>query len=325
MLDIAILSDSNSRLGEGHCIRCLRLASHLISIGWHVNWFSMELTDRVALEISKENIIINKINDINDLSNFEISIMIIDGYEYDLHHIRSILNEDVKLICFDDLADRTLPVDMVIDANPVKDRSSYDDLVPVRCKKLIGSEFLIFSNDYSSKSRIIIEKKIHIFFGSTDSFGYTYLYLKKLVRLLPKYSFNVVVTSETKNIVEILGFCRFYNNINIYFEPSSLKDSLEGCRFSVGGPGTSTWERLYMGTRCLLMSTVFNQHKILKELEEHNLIRYIGEAANIDSIIMKLVKIIKNNQSFKENRINFDGLGKIRIANEIMGLVDENI
>ena len=79
-----------------------------------------------------------------------------------------------------------------------------------------------------------------------------------------------------------------------------------------------------MGTRCLLMSTVINQHKVMKELDKHNFINYLGKAENIDSIVMRLVKIIKNNKSFNINRINFDGLGKIRIAKEIMELADEN-
>lgn len=323
MLKIAIFSNSNSNIGEGHNIRCLRLALYMIEKEVEIIWLAFELTKRVTSEINKNNIQTKILKKLEDISEIDVDVLICDGYELDLCSIKRLLKKEIKLVYFDDLAKKKLPVDILIDSNPVQDNDAYDSLIPVSCIKLIGSEYLIFLDKALDKVIPKDERLIHIFFGSTDNKGLTSQYLKKLIKLLPNYKFNVVVTEETKNLNKVKAIANFNHNVRLFFEPSDLYESMKFCKYAIGGPGTTTWERLLLRCRCLLMSTVENQHAILQKLDSNGLIDYIGRADDVGIMAMKISKLVKFNQ-VKPFLHNFDGQGKARIYGVIKGLMNEN-
>ncbi len=317
MINIGILSNSNEVIGEGHSIRCARIAWQLLKNGFGCTWYASELTERSRVQIDALGI---HIENWSGVILDDVSVLMIDGYLFDIAEIKLNISNSVKIVAIDDLANRYLLADMIIDGNPIQKNNAYDDLSPSKAVKLIGSKYTVLPYEYREiRPDIKRSNSIHIFFGSSDCNSFTYKYLMKLNEALPDYSFNVVVTRLTNKLDSIKALALSSKRITVFEEPDSLMESLLCCEYAIGAPGTSTWERLALRCKCLLFHTSDNQIEILKKLDSSNLIKYLGSADTLDLSILKILNILERKIiNLTENIIDVNGSKRIVDAIERM-------
>lgn len=312
-MNIIVYANSSVAMGEGHAIRVLNLLLSRISAEDSVVWLYKKMTSRALDQIIKiQSVILKKIFDNQDILEHskvnKDAVVIVDSYELPEHIYQSLKTTSSCLVVFDDLANRKLAADILIDASPVRVENDYLGLVDKDTKLLIGKDYLVLHPCYGHSINTEDRKGIHIFFGSTDVGGLTYPFTKYLVAKSTNFNLKVVITKETKNIrcLERLAECN--DQLELIYEPDNLMESLNSCFLAFGAPGTATWERLAMGLDCYLFSFNSAQESILKDLQNVGLIRYLGSHEKWELAMRDF-----SFSDFVSTKVKLDGKGSVRI------------
>lgn len=312
---ILAYADSSFLLGEGHCMRVHNLLQEFS--GETCIWLYRSMTPRCMGLLSGYYDMVNVSDDISQHIVHGVDFLVVDSYEVLPEVISRYLDDSTKRVVFDDLADRIIEADILIDGSPVRSISDYDGLVSPSCIKLIGLDYVVINKAYRCK--LLSGKNVcHLYFGATDNQGLTLPYLIALLGKLPDFSFHVVITRQTPGIDEIYNIAGDNSErIFLFYEPDGLLESFNGCRIAVGAPGIATWERMASGLTSFLVSTNHNQVSILEKLHNMGAIFYMGSGYQIDSCIKKLSEAIDD---FKPVSVVVDGFGAQRVAEEVRGL-----
>lgn len=313
-MNIIVYANSSVAMGEGHAIRVLNLLLSRIREEDSVTWLYKSMTRRALDQIVKkiQSITLKNIFDNQDIIEHSKSnrdaIVIVDSYELPEHIYQSIKTTSLCLVVFDDLANRKLVADILIDASPVRVKDDYRGLVNTDTKLLIGMEYLVLHPCYRRGINTEDRKGIHIFFGSTDVGGLTYPFTKYLVEKSTDFNIKVVITKETKNTSSLEKLAECNDQLELIYEPDNLMESLNGCFLAFGAPGTATWERLAMGLDCYLFSFNSAQESILKDLQKVGLIRYLGSHEKWELAMRDF-----SFSDFVSTKVKLDGKGADRI------------
>ncbi|MCP5335060.1 MAG: hypothetical protein H7A08_05130 [Oceanospirillaceae bacterium] len=307
-------ADSSIEMGEGHCMRLHNLLQEFP--GWKCIWLFQSLTGRTkaALQDFYEFFELQDFKCYIAENPLNVDLVIIDSYGISPEVLRPIIGERACYVFLDDLANRPLNVDILVDGSPVRRYEDYEDLLPDSCMGLIGAEYLILNRTYRKK--ITIGRCVcHLYFGATDAKAMTLPYLIRLLSVLPDFSFHVVVTRQTPHLDEIKYLSKkFKNRVVVFYEPDTLLTSFDGCELAIGAPGVATWERMAAGLTSFLLSTQPNQIPILQELHAHKYIFYLGDGQETESCIRNFME---NMHQFKPACLPVDGYGAERVAGAI--------
>lgn len=346
--------DASYQIGSGHLVRCLSLAKELRE----KNIESIFITkknkgDLISLIIKnkfKFTIINYKKKSNDDLLNWKldaietakkiknkgITHLIIDHYGIEKKW-EEYLNDFVnKIIVIDDLADRKHFCDILIDNSLPK--KNYLKLVPSHSKILVGPEFIFldksFIEERSKMKKIENEKeeKKHIFYvsyGASDITQETIKTIIALKKLKNKISFEakIIVGKNNKQKKKIKELCyKDKKNFSYFEQPFNVANIMSKCSIGIGSPGTTTWERCFMGLPSILISVAENQIKIGNACNDLNIAMYVGNSAKISSdslrkIIMRFLQSPKKILEFKKNGLKVvDGYGTKKVLNSIIEL-----
>jgi spore coat polysaccharide biosynthesis predicted glycosyltransferase SpsG len=315
-MKFGVYANSSAEVGEGHCIRCLNLVRELHTD--EIVWFYTSMTERVESLVNQlKNIHLIKLNSVSELGRLSeqksVDVIIIDDYHIPLAQR---LTNSSYIVVFDDLADRNIHSDILIDANPLRTLKDYEGKVNARCELLINETYMMLKAEYFSGDISKKEKTGHIFFGATDPLVYSYEVSRYLCDHYPDWRWHLVVTQLTPDVQACLNLAQLYNNIHVEYEPESLVEGLLLSEIAIGAPGTTTWERLAAGCHSGLIASNKNQIAILNSLDDEGYIHFIQgnslaeHLQGVDSFIQ---------QSDKPYRaLNFSANAAQVIMNEIL-------
>ncbi len=197
---VAIRVDASTRMGSGHVMRCLTLASKLISQNLRIIFLTKNhqgnlnhLIEQQGFELIKLSAPVESIEaQIDDklwlgcsyqadaqeclhaLTGLNIHLLIIDHYSLD-HQWQAILkdklNSDLnkqystKFMVIDDLANRKHHCDILLDQTLGRIPQDYKELTPHHCQLLLGNEFIMLRDEFEGsrmKAESIREKTSEI-------------------------------------------------------------------------------------------------------------------------------------------------------------------
>jgi len=360
-MKIAIRVDSSSKIGIGHLIRCRSLANYLKAAGHSIlficrdhigNSINILHKDKFKVKILQKNIVkINKINnggnyrnwlgvtqynDANDtLKAFhddDIDWLIVDHYGISLQWHRILRSKVKKIMVIDDIAKNRFDCDVLINQNYIFGLSKmYKKLINKKTISFLGPKYCILDPEYNKYkvSKNYIPKKIHsvfIYFGGEDSynliqltinvFNYDKLKHLKLLIVLPQN-----LTKQTKKNISILSKER--GNIILYPPQKVLAPIISKTQLAIGAGGTTLWERIYFKIPSIIISMAQNQKKSCVALSENSIIKYLGNAKeiNIKKLYLAINSFIKDPVEIKK-QFNLSkslkiGLGINQIIKEI--------
>ncbi|MFT6069480.1 MAG: UDP-2,4-diacetamido-2,4,6-trideoxy-beta-L-altropyranose hydrolase [Bacteriovoracaceae bacterium] len=221
--------DANSKIGFGHGSRCLSLARmlhkyftitflHIDSSSEFLNQietagFSYHKLDELELK--------NQVQEINKLVKPN-DVIVVDGYQYDTAYLSGII---CKCAYIDDVNDKVLPVDLIINHNV------YAPLEKYQCKNstilALGSEYSllnpIYLNAATQKSNEINKlEKILVCMGGADKENSALEVLKILKNSFPNLSISVVCPNQ-KNLKQIESFSKDKEGIELLATVSNEK------------------------------------------------------------------------------------------------------
>jgi UDP-2,4-diacetamido-2,4,6-trideoxy-beta-L-altropyranose hydrolase len=208
-----------------------------------------------------------------------------------------------NIMVIDDLADRPHDCDLLLDQNYFKDRSArYDGLVPPDCQKLLGPEYALLREEFrQARPQATVRdgnvRRVLVFMSGADPTDETAKVLRALRDLgRDEVQFDVVIGGSNRHARELTE--RYGNAANIVFhhQVNNMAQLMLLADLAVGGGGTTTWERCYLGLPSLTMVMADNQARMTQDLAEYGAVQNLGRCEDVtaDRIAHALEKLLEN-------------------------------
>ncbi|WP_276675853.1 UDP-2,4-diacetamido-2,4,6-trideoxy-beta-L-altropyranose hydrolase [Selenomonas artemidis] len=325
-MNVAFRVDSSIQIGSGHLMRCLTLAERLhkrenASILFVVRDLEGALIDLIRLQGYSVLVLPHAADQRKDLSGYEawltvdqetdaletamilrgeawIDFLIIDSYAIDERWERKIRPYVGQIAVIDDLANRVHDCDILLDQNFYSDKDvRYQGLVPESCRCFLGPQYVLLRQEFYDvglrlRKRTGIET-ILVFYGGVDLTNET----EKAIFAIQKSGItahvDVIVGQGNPHKEKIRKLCNQYENMMYHCQVSNIGDYMNAADISLGGGGTATWERCFLGLPTLVTSIADNQTASCIACGEAGYIWYLGIAREVqeETIIQALQRV----------------------------------
>tara|TARA_Y100001968_G_scaffold329947_1_gene380489 strand:+ start:393 stop:2018 length:1626 start_codon:yes stop_codon:yes gene_type:complete len=371
--NILIRCDASFDIGTGHVVRCRTIARALKTRGAQVRFICREQDGDWIKRLSEEFIVIrlprinsrynhndfsgrvlysqwlgvSEFQDANDCireikknSELHINWLLVDHYGIgqEWHSLirKNIYTQDNKLriVVLDDLADRTLEADLLIDSSKIDflNQFYYKNLTNKSCNQLIGPYYAPLDSNYSRMHKLIKPRyelnRIVIFFGGIDKDNLTSLSINKIrnEHRLNNLHLDVVISQEAPNYGRVKELLSRKQNVTLHSDLNSLASLYSGADLAIGAAGTTSLERACVGLPSIIIPIADNQLFLARSLEKEGcgvLINCKIKESIGDLILETLMNFYENPDLLKlhsELSIQIgDGKGLERIVASIIG------
>tara|TARA_B100000315_G_scaffold184167_1_gene173160 strand:+ start:11059 stop:12534 length:1476 start_codon:yes stop_codon:yes gene_type:complete len=342
-MNIVIRTDASDSLGTGHVMRCLTLADELRSYGAKISFICREETGNLIELIEKKTYKVHTISTSisletdkkltqNVLKNQPIfpDWLIIDHYEIDISWESSLRMFTKKIMVIDDLANKKHDCDILLNQNYGTNENKYKGLVPEDCIRLIGPKNALLRPLFVKLRENIKEsngeiKRILVSMGGADTTNETCKVLRAITMLnRADIATDVIIGSSNSNLKEIRALASQMPNTTSHYHVENMAELMLAADLSIGGGGTTTWERCCFGLPTLIITIAENQVDVIEKLAKDGYVIYSGwhkdvTEQNIFEDVLFLLRheeIVRRMSSIVKNIV--DGNGVKRVANYIM-------
>lgn len=283
LLRVAIRADASAVIGTGHVRRCLALAHALAQCGADVRFVMHPLDGTSAALMQPENFPVIWLDNglppedaqaaASAMDTFNPQLVVVDHYGVGAAwHIAVRSRFACKVAVIDDLADRPLIPDVVIDPNFHPDpRAKFSTLLPAGTVLLAGPRFALLSQAYEHGPRYSfsgVVRSIGIFMGGTDVGGATGAALLGC-REVAGFAgpVEVVSSSLSPHFDQLQRLCARWPDTTLVADLPDLAAFFSRHDLQVGAGGGATWERCCVGVPTVACLVAENQRTVLPHLE----------------------------------------------------------
>ena len=294
-------ADASSEIGGGHVMRCLALARALSGAGWHCTMACNEETidtitglDEHGLEI----VVTGEAQDAESLAgqlDEEFELMVIDHYQLAADYHLACRRFTKNLLVIDELLNRQLHCDFLLDQSPGRSVADYKNRVPQSCQLMLGPRYALLrpvfaeSRDASIKRRRDIERveRIIISFGASDIHKLSIEALRAIELVDYRGKVDVVLGGGSSNAIEIEEYAAVLDaEVTVHRQTGSMEQLMMRADLAIGGGGISSWERCTLGLPALVVMEAGNQQANVAGLDDAGAAINMGLATGVNSKII---------------------------------------
>lgn len=232
------------------------------------------------------------------------SLLLVDHYAVSEYFYKNCKRSGLIVAAVDDLANRNLPVDLLIDQNyqgdapiehPFKNHPAwrYSGKITRNTQTLIGPNYALIRDEFIQHTERIQFKKteienIMISLGGSDSNRFTETIVEALIPTKLAYkTFHIIVGAAYPNIPNLRRLVKFLPNSTLHIQTNQMASLLNSCDLVIGAAGSSTWERAALGKLTIAYSTANNQEASIKALHKLGALLNLGKISEfcIDKLI----------------------------------------
>jgi UDP-2,4-diacetamido-2,4,6-trideoxy-beta-L-altropyranose hydrolase len=268
--------EANAGIGIGHAMRCNALQSLLENLGWRCHWAIDARTEAFLASSVPPASIVRLSDGCSAIQAEEIAAavgrcdaLIIDRYGPTVEFARAARKATARVIYFDDLADRAMDADIVINANPGFTEAQYRTLNDRPGKLLLGPQYALLRQQFVAHRARTHERlaaghlhplrRIVVAFGGVDPLNGTAVALQALAAF-PEIAVDVVLGGSAAHLPDVRARLQAYpGNARLITDAADMAGILVGADLVIGAPGTSTWERACLGLPSILVGIAENQ------------------------------------------------------------------
>ena len=349
--------DASPIIGGGHFSRCLSLAQALVNQGSRVYFLCRFIDKQFAkqiFDIDASLLTLPPPKSIMTKSSHSVESWLCTSEEEDIEDCKKLINHDEKfaiivdhyaigkkwstiarkmsdrVVFFDDLANRELDVDFIINQNVGWKPSDYINLVDRKTNLLLGPSYALLANNYSTLREKALTRslsfdrqlKVLVAFGSSDPDNITCQVVKVLSMLSSKLNIvvTIVIGNLNKNVQEIKMLCSSSKGLVRYIEcRNNLAEDYLAHDIVIGGAGVSSLERCCLGVPSIIIPIADNQKhsaRVLGEKKVGLIVEKVDHSLAVQ--IKEKLMFVKELSTYKEMSNNCmkicDGLGSYRVA-----------
>ncbi|MBI4825109.1 MAG: UDP-2,4-diacetamido-2,4,6-trideoxy-beta-L-altropyranose hydrolase [Nitrospirae bacterium] len=330
---ILIRTDASPDIALGHLKRCISLAEGLRIKGVEPVFLSLddnsakELLSSFTFESGFINTPINTGDDADKTLSFmrenDLDSVIFDSYSVDAKYLDTFSKKNFKVICMDDLADRPLPCDMVINGGLGAEELKYE--AP---HKLLGINYCILSRPFREPSAYEENtdvRNVLITMGGIDHYRLSERSMRMLDELPGDFSITVIIGPYYENVKEIEDVAgSIEKDVELIRGSNDLYPFMKKCDMAISAGGFTLYELATLKKPVIGISLWENQYRNVNELDKKGIILGLNysDDASFDNKLESSIKRLADDSSLRNTMAQragrmFDGQGAVRAADEI--------
>lgn len=350
-MKVAIRVDASQAIGTGHVRRCLSLAYALTDCGAQLLFLTRDLGVDVRSMIAPDFMLrllqapsgempasdvphavwgqVASARDVTDtiaaLADWQPDWLVIDSYAFgaDWHDAARVALR-CRIAVIDDLADRALSADLVVDHNYAADhRTKYAGRIASGTTLLGGPRFALLGPTFSGAERYVPGEaigSIGVFLGGIDRDNVSHIALDAIARAGFDGPVEIVSTSANPNLPALREAVTARDGAQLLVDLPDLATFFARHDIQIGAGGGATWERCCLGATTLLLVVAENQLAVVPSLQADGVIVTPQPLGTLDpaAIARSLGALIADSGLravlSERARTLVDGLGARRVA-----------
>lgn len=340
---VLLRADASAEIGTGHVVRCQTLAAELIRRGWTATLASRDLPAGLTRSVRESGIALVEIppgvpyddefTAIAAIAERPVDLVVVDHYRLGVDwHIaaRSVAR---SLLAIDDLADRSLAADIVLNQNLGPSASRYSGLVSATTRVLIGPLFALVRPEFASARERSRERtgriqRILVFMSGIDLDDITGRAAHAAASLGADVDVDLVVGAGYPFAAELGAWANDRPRTVLHVDTPDMAGLMARADVAIGAPGSASWERCTLGLPTVLVTLADNQAENARLLGEARAAIDLGPAASVTAGDLEdaLTQLANDPERLlamaQAAGWITDGRGTIRVADELERLVE---
>ncbi|MCW3077281.1 MAG: pseudaminic acid biosynthesis-associated protein PseG [Bacteroidetes bacterium] len=323
---ISIRADGNAKIGLGHIYRTISLAGYLKD-HFEIQFYIYQPDDLVKKLITEHRFFLITVNQKEDASEFTAllpkgSIVLLDGYNFNIEYQQKIKNDGYRLVILDDLNSETQIADVVINHGYTGNLKDYK--ISDHTALYTGLDYLIVKPEIISASftdKRFGNKKILVCMGGTDPDNHSGFIVKELLIKTEK-QIKLVTSVLNPKIDELkLLADQHSDRLNLYtgLNASEMISLTQLCDIAILQPSNIALESACLGIYILLFQTAENQLYIKDTLIKKQCATKLNKENLVETI--NSISTENINAQLKKQQQNFDRQSPARILSVFKALL----
>lgn len=339
---IWIRADANSKIGTGHVMRCLSVATALKECGEEVLFLTADDSAVTLLKDKQQDYVVlhtdfDKMEEeyaiLETLAKqCEPDLCLIDSYYVTSEYLAH-MGELCRIAYMDDVFTFPYAVDILINYN------IYGDLLPYHenpgkadMRFLLGTTYAPLRKEFCEGKRKNIQDSVEsilITTGGSDSYNLAGQILKEVLAdgETAAFCYHVVSGSFNMHLAALQKLAKEHSNIEIHQNVTNMAELMQICDIAITAGGSTMYELCAMGVPIICFSFVENQEKIVETFANKHLVCYGGNyLKEKEGMMQQIVSHLKALAKDRNTRAEYsrkelklvDGQGARRIAQALM-------
>jgi len=267
---ILFVANAGPEVGGGHVMRCLTLARALNDRGADCNFLATpevaEILNVFGPEMPREAVTSLTASGLADaLTGVRFNAIVFDHYGLDRGQ-QDAMSRGRPVLVIDDLANRPLGADIVLDSGPARRMSDYGLLVEGHTQLLLGPAYAPVRPEFAEQRAEALAhrdgpvRRILVSLGLTDLGGITGRVLDRLrPRLAAGMAVDVVVGSGAAGLAGLKRLASRDPRLSLHIDSQDMARLTAEADVALGAAGSTTWERCVLGLPSALVVLADNQ------------------------------------------------------------------
>src|SRR3984893_4770917 len=274
-LTIAIRASGGEVIGLGHLRRCLSLAQALSRQGATVLFVTNDEQAVFGLirDSGFEATFVDSKTDFEQtrdaIDHWRASALVVDSYDINADYLTRMREHVGLLIVIDDIADRWLPVDMVINGAAYAPELAYEVLP--HTVLLLGAAYAILREEFAQEpvdKNIGPGKRILITIGGSDPTDLSQRLLEWVLEEAEDVNLDIVVGPFFTNTSALFkAAAQRPEHVRVHSNPTYMRSLMLAADLAITSGGQTTYELAATGTPGVGVCIAENQRMNLEEFE----------------------------------------------------------
>ena len=332
---IVFCTTAGPKIGLGHLRRCITLAQVLREMNAKVHFLLRGEQSAIGFlekydfsgKLLEENVDWGLQQSLEYCVNNQANVLVIDSYPIEPKDIKGFRG---KVVVIDDLCDRSLPVELILNGS-VNGKSCIYQTLP-STKLLLGPRYTLLRKIFSRKVNRRLQEQVDrilITMGGMDSMF--------LVSKLIQWTRATLKNSQIDLVLGPFGqggkdheFLSQWQNdpfLCVYTDPTNFYDLMVECDVAITGGGQTTYELAATGTPALAIQLEDNQIPNLKGFSRTGTLNWVGSVSDenlqekFQNNLGRLARSFEERQAMsKAGPLIIDGGGAKRVGQVVKEL-----
>jgi UDP-2,4-diacetamido-2,4,6-trideoxy-beta-L-altropyranose hydrolase len=286
---ILFVVDAGPRVGGGHVMRSLTLAGALAGQGATCAFMGPPavsvLLDAFAPGAARVSAASTEPRDLAAAIGAEaFDAVVFDHYGLSERDHRA-MGQGRPVLVIDDLADRPLGADLVVDSGPARKPEDYEGRVPADCRLLLGPNFAPVRPEFAALRETALAwrgepvQRILVAMGLTDVGGVTARVVERLRLRIGEAGLDIVLGGGAPSLAGLTKVARRDRRLAVHVDTPHMARLTAEADIAVGAAGSSTWERCTLGLPTLMLILAENQRAAAMAMAERGAALVVDVAA----------------------------------------------
>jgi len=336
---VLFVCDAGAVVGGGHVMRCLTLARALEARGASCRFLAppavADLLDAFAPDMTQIPAASTRPGDLVEAAARASAGLVVFDH-YGLHSDDHRLGAGRRpVVVIDDLADRPLGADLVVDSGPARAAGDYQGLISQSARLLLGPGYAPVRPEFAALRAGTLARRLAgppplrllVSLGLGDLGGITGQVVEQVLDVTEDVAIDVVLGGAAPSLSKVSALALVYPRVTLHIDTKAMAALTAAADFAVGGGGSSSWERCVLGLPTVLLILADNQREAARALEGAGavLALEVGAAGFAGALQEDVIRLMVDDRlrlgmSLAASGV-CDGQGAARTAEAVLGLL----